>query len=343
MTLILCACAGVAFADVPPAPVEPPSTDTTKDATKAAPAVSSQEYLAWGITGEGALTAWVKAYDDGRVEVVATTPKIMVAGGGGVWSFVDVRTPSKLLDCECIFEKPDADPEKGDCQTTGEVNQFRLVDALSGRVLKDYGMASMDGNNSDYGFLETWAGFVGSAEQVAFVSSTTDGFACGAHGSVSYSFSAIDLVTGKVIAEDTQMEALQKEVEDLRAKAAVEFKANAEETMLEPEEDPAKEGGALTMVYPIYPSADAAPMWRYQFTRDACYACSDGRWNSYSVSAWVEADKPPKGLVSKLSAPPAAIQKAWAEVKINDSSRGWTALTLDDAAKAKLLAAMKAP
>jgi hypothetical protein len=281
----------------------------------------------------------VRAHSDGRAEVLATAPYVMVAGGGGVWRLVEGRVSSKLLDCECFFENPDADADKGECTTTGEVNHYKLTDALSGKVLATYGTTTTD--NRSFGELETWAGIVGSAGAAVFVATTTDGFACGAHGSITSGLDLIDLSTGASLLDRAAMESAQKAAPDLRAKAAEAFKLHAEVTLID--DVPADQaGGALTMVYPIYPDASAAPQWRYQFTRDACYACSDGRWDSYSVSEWVDSPNVPKGMPAASPAP-AAVQKAWAEVNANNDTRGFSALTLDDAAAAKLLAAMKAP
>ena len=43
---------------------------------------------------------------------------------------------------------------------------------------------------------------------------------------------------------------------------------------------------------------------------DACYACSNGTWSSYTSAAWVDADDAPELFTSIASAIPAPVAKA---------------------------------
>ncbi len=335
ISLILCALCALLLITAPAAAQTPP------DATPAH--TIERDYIAWGHDADGKPTSsWVRMFADGHAEVLATRPEVLVAHADKMWHFVQTHTPAKWLDCVCMMDAEDWDKAlaSGKCFTDGKLNALELQDLVSGKTVYKYSALPAGMATTEFATAEAAAGIAGNAGPRLFIITTDDMFACGAHGSIQNNFVSLDLATGAVAPLD--LPAIQAALPDLRAKAAEKFTARGEDAGLEPPENPADRGGTLSLVHPVYPSPKASPAWRYQFTLDACYACGDGLWSSYSISEWIESDKTPPGLTA-LTPAPAAVHQAWSLAKTSGEERGWSEVTADPAAKAKLLEIFRKP
>ena len=160
---------------------------------------------------------------------------------------------------------------------------------------------------------------LGSVGPYALVSSSTFENTCGAHGNTTAGFLAVDLARGRLdtLLDSAAAAALAASQKD-RIVAA--FKADTEQLAVVDHPD----STMLTMLIPSYAGGRFA--LAEQFTADACYACGDERWSSYTRSVRLPAaDLPPK-LAPYATLPP-EVQAAF-RILSPDSGAGWSTLTL---------------
>lgn len=338
--LILCAlCALFLFpaAAQAPAPTPAPTPDATPAHT------IERDYIAWGHDADNKPTSsWVRTFADGHSEVLATRPDVLVAHTDKLWHFVETHAPAKWLDCECMMSEEDWEKAAaaGKCLTDGKLNTTELQDLVSGKVAYKYSALPAGMATTEFATADGGASIVGNTGPHLLIVTGDEMFACGAHGSHNSTFVAFDMDKAAVAPLD--LAAIKAAVPDLQAEAAKNFTARAEDAGLDPAEESTKSGGALSLVQPIYKDAKAAPTWRYQFTLDACYACGDAVWSSYSVSEQLESDKTPPGFTA-LTAAPSGVQQAWALAKTHGEERGWSEITADPEVKAKMLEIFRKP
>lgn len=131
-----------------------------------------------------------------------------------------------------------------------------------------------------------------SAGPYLFVRRSAWAYHCGAHGSSSHRFVVLDARTGGSATIDVDPG------DDDRQRAWTE---------LESQDVFATGPGELTptLYRPVF-GADGVAM-EYQWTAETCYACSDGRWDSYTVSARVRSRNVPDAIRRVLDVPGEAL------------------------------------
>ncbi len=138
---------------------------------------------------------------------------------------------------------------------------------------------------------------IGSVGPYTFVKTTTYAFTCGAHGHAAMHFAVTDLDGGRAVDVVAELGG-ERLVAQLAPLAVEAFRARPESLGAGPF---TPESVAVTA---------AAPRWRdgrlviaLQYTSDACYACGDGLWSSYTVSTWADAPVVPPRLQGWVDTP----------------------------------------
>jgi hypothetical protein len=80
----------------------------------------------------------------------------------------------------------------------------------------------------------------------------------------------------------------------------------------------------MTMWLPGYDPKSGRLRPELQFTARACYACSDGRWDSYTVSTTVTSERVPAALESYETLP-APVRDWWSETIVAARESGGAA------------------
>jgi hypothetical protein len=160
------------------------------------------------------------------------------------------------------------------------------------------------------------AELLGSVGPLVFVRTSVWSFACGAHGGNTDSLVVLDLAArrGAALLDDSARAALERAY---RAEAAVAYKADTSG-----EQPFSLDSSALTMLIPRLTGARLT--LTYQFTADACYACSDQRWSSYTRSVRLPARELPPALALYADIP-LEVQTAFRIQRVAaDSGAGWS-------------------
>jgi len=147
---------------------------------------------------------------------------------------------------------------------------------------------------------EEGTSIVASMGPYAFLFTSAYSYSCGAHGNRVASFLVMDVRTGRAVDLVGLMggEPLVAQVAP-QARAAFHARPDSLGTPFEPD------SVRVTMVAPVWRRGSLALL--FQFTSEACYACSDGAWSSYFVSEWIPTPVVPPDLRSWAAAPdPAA-------------------------------------
>jgi hypothetical protein len=170
------------------------------------------------------------------------------------------------------------------------------------------------------------AELLGSVGPLAFVRAWRWSYACGAHGTTGMTFAVLNLARrGDTVAlwSDSARAALADRFRDA---AAARFKADT--TGGAPFQ---ADSGAVTLALPRFPAGQRRLALEYQITADACYACSDGAWSSYSRSVRLPA--PPRDTVPLPAAllpyadTPLEVVAAF-RMQPPDSAAGWSEVAL---------------
>jgi hypothetical protein len=144
---------------------------------------------------------------------------------------------------------------------------------------------------------------VASIGPLVFIEESTYTYACGVHGIVARSFLVWDLDQNRSV---DLVAALPKET----VRAAIEA---AEPLLADDTSDPVfGDARTITEVLPDFASPGGLapgkpPRFMAQVTAGTCYACSDGRWSSYSRSVRVEIAPPPEILARHTAVPEAVV------------------------------------
>ncbi len=161
---------------------------------------------------------------------------------------------------------------------------------------------------------------LGSVGPYAFVTSRLYQFGCGAHGNTAENFHVMNLATGR---EDTLLDsaAAAAVAQAAREKIVAAFKADTSEGARSVDHP---DSARLTLLIPSWAGGRLAVA--EQFTAEACYACSDGRWDDYSRSVRMPAEQLPPRLAPYATVPP-EIQAAF-RILTPDSGAGWSTITM---------------
>lgn len=124
---------------------------------------------------------------------------------------------------------------------------------------------------------------VASLGPYLFVEESQYAYACGAHGSTTMGFLVWDIEHGRPV----DVVSTLPKARELRAQAAARFAADEKELG-----GPFGEGPpSITEIVPVV--EDHRLGFEAQLTIDTCYACSDGKWSSYTRSVRVRTPPPP--------------------------------------------------
>lgn len=277
------------------------STETALErAVEAAAAEAPPQWLVWSVEGEVAKTELRDA--DG---VVATAPGIWIGAGEHLWRYNQIKVDVEQPDCDC--------GPSGDCTTSVGLDLGEL--AAPGRPALVMPPSDFIGEGAQSSTVQ----LVGSVGPYAFTTACVWSYVCGAaHGGTVCTESIWDLRTGE------QLDPHDVTLERLRGDAAVQFVYDSFDDEQEASQLQS-EDVVLVNVLPLY-EGDFHPRLEEHYTAATCYACSDGEWDSYTVSArrtvdtlppaferWFAANPPPAG------APPTGL-------------RGWSVMPPTEAA-----------
>jgi hypothetical protein len=185
----------------------------------------------------------------------------------------------------------------------GSTTRLELVPVAGGPSIEIVsGLADAGGTGEEMADAELQhaAHITAALGRYFFVSESTFSYSCGAHGNTTASASVFDLETGGpvTLVDEATLDAS-------RDKARADFVRSAAEVG-DPSEDAAAEIHLATSE-PIW--SDGGVTMRHLFWIDACYACSDGAWSSYSRTSVVDDPALPAAF-SLLPTPPAPVT-AW--------------------------------
>ena len=260
-------------------------------ASAAGPEDFAESYIVWGIDKSGNNTSQWIGGNGPNYKVLVIRTGAFLAADNALWEVAQDRVPMKLCE-EC-------DPAQGKCTKYGTgQNEFDIELALR-RLGSDQKIVLIDwatGSDLLVGYHRdiTLLGLIGP---YLFVMHQDYQMTCGAaHGNMSAEFFVWDLG-----AKSKAVLYSGPEIRAVRAKDQVRafqrLKANDWEGRAASELE-------FTAIHPQW-SKQSLELG-YQFTGEACYACSDGLWESYSRSEIVDAHSIPKKL-QPFAEPPAAI------------------------------------
>ena len=153
---------------------------------------------------------------------------------------------------------------------------------------------------------------VGSVGPYLFLEDSSYEYSCGAHGNSGMEATIWNAEKGESI---QLREDELGDLDPLRAQAAT--------ALFNPEnefEDTTHLN--LTEFVPSY-TPEATLNLGLQFTTATCYACSDGRWGSYTKSSLVKATSLPSSL-ARYASPPSAV-RAFQAAHPSETISGWSA------------------
>ncbi len=269
-----------------------------------------------------ALVTRVLREQGGKLEVVGELPGALVVADEQVWAITTTATPRPHYRCpDC--SAPDVAPECYD--TLGEQVevsrpglQLATLDKAKLTTLNLFDEPSPEDNAGDYDEA-LWP--MAQVGPYLFVHGSLYRYACGAaHGNSGQDFAVIDVRTGQPV--QLLSEAERAKLYAVQAPQAAKLLAQSDAL---DEEDRAPEKLELTMLAPRV-SGQAVSM-TYQFTMPSCYACSDGAWSSYTVSASVEADAVPEALAPHTTISPALASYLAQPTSDRLMGRGWSVAT----------------
>jgi len=274
-----------AEAEAEGAVAEPPDPDATRASRPAADDPRARPLLVWGRDAGGHdRSLWLERADDGGWDVIEAGAAV-VAFDDGLWEVVVDELPVHTgLTCDLLGE------EATGSEGAGTLARLERIDAPGTRVVL---RPDEEGAREAADWLEhvTLEGAVGP---YLFVHRSTHSYHCGAHGGSTDDFLVWDASGEKVVSlyGEEQLASLDRTMRDDALEA------------LTGGPDPAYLFGddlTRTLLRPIYDRTGTLRI-EHQLTGGTCYACSDGNWDSYTVSTHVRTDVVPDVLLpwSKL-------------------------------------------
>lgn len=247
-------------------------------AAQSEPRLSQSGALVWATDGSGtAATFRLRIDPDGSIREERTSG-ILVAARGEIfrWSARQVPVPTGLA-CESFGETGAPEPGTG-----------TLVSLVPVRT--DAASHPMSVSRPDYAQGLEVNMFTESVELTAslgpylFVHQNVFSYTCGAHGGEYHDAFVFDAESGRRVALYAAAEEKQLEREFAgQALHALDAEQILPGTPL-----------TLTASHPVYD--DAGLRMDHQWTANTCYACSDGQWDSYTMSTHVTSVDMPKAL-----------------------------------------------
>lgn len=271
-------------------------------------------YVAWSADSTGALSAWI----DGRGQVVATRPEVVVAAGGALWAVREEEGRAKGSDCRCT--EPHNHEPVAACAITEPVPVVALVDMVSGR--REMLLREPSFPPSDFAYAPPSQGMraTGSVGPYLFVESWISPYACGgAHGGHEVTRRIVDVREAArgvdLVAGDT-LRLLAEQAE--RARQAL----IAEAIAWVPLQD-----FAFTALEPAW-QADGRLEMGYRFAAGSCWACGDEHSSGYMRSTRVSGPIP--APLAPWASAPEPVRRYWAQHPPR-AAAGWSEVASDDA------------
>jgi len=248
----------------------------------AAPARAEVSYLVASSTGEGWETHWLRV-GPGGVEVLATAPHLILFADGELWAWRTYRF--QVPTCSC--PDPGGDLLSLDEPGCGEApggDALQLVGLVGGEQREVVGIR---GEESEGGERQS-VSLLGMLGPLLLLRVDLNALGCGIHGTIQSRFVAFHAGLGREVdllsADEIGRIQLRERTEAWQAlrrdSAAYPIESAADITHSATLAD--LRSDALTL--------------RHQFTADACFECSDGRWSSGTRSVRVTAREVPARL-----------------------------------------------
>ena len=252
--------------------------------------------LIWGRDADGgAYTWWLEP--EGRDEWdVIEAEGVYVADGQSLWQWSTQLEELPLgMDCELFDEGPEA--AFGDTGRTGTGMRAQLErvggDERITVVEPDHRMALDSADYSERVWLE------GSVGPVLFVRRSAYEYSCGAHGGEAHTYLPFDAALREPVA-----------LYDTESITTLARRLGPAAWQVMQEDTPFAEGPddlSLTAQRPVF-GEDGGLAIEHQLTGSTCYACGDGRWDSYTTSAQVRDATLPDALTVHADYPAEAVR-----------------------------------
>lgn len=296
-----------ATTDAPPAAVE-----------QAEQAEQQPHWLVWHVSATGAhSTDLVDA-----TGVVASAPGIWVGAGERLWRYNAITLDVERPDCDCEMQAMRENTDDAECRTSVGVDLGELA---------AHGVTPLLAPPADFlgeGVESSSVEVVGTVGPYAFVSACVSSYVCGAaHGGVVCTQAIWDLRSS------AEINVYDLAPDRLRGEEVVTFMYDAHDDEHSAAETQV-EDVALVALRPLF-EGSYQPRLEEQYTAATCYACSDGQWDSYTVSARRTVDVLPAMLEKWLgeNAPPPGTSAG--------TMRGWSVMPATDAAAEEFRAAAR--
>jgi hypothetical protein len=300
--LLICAAIGLSLGLAACQSGSPASIET--NASPVEPA--AEHFLAWWSVEEGGYaTALVRSSRDGEAEVIAEGAGLYIATSDAIWAWDERVVTTSQVDCECMMEA-NATGAEMDCSVPRDIVAADLVQVDGDQTIEAFPVqAKYEGE------VEPSPRVTGSSGPYITTVDCSYGYWCGAHGNVECAFKAWNLDTAAPMEPDAFVDTLSRPNQIALLNGEPRDETISEDDLV-----------GLVSVKPTW-SADGVCQLDALYSAGACYACSDGEWSSYTVSATHE-DATPK---VELEPAPQAVVDVWSGTS---GGRGWSRLTADE-------------
>jgi hypothetical protein len=270
----------------------------------AAPGAEARAVLVWHWSprpahDEGAptvRTVWLEPDGAGGVRVAGERAELVFAAGERLWVWREQPIEVETCDCECV----EGGGEGGaGCARREPAREGVLVEL--GGAGAQVALTEAQGGSCEDGIGESscQALPLGGVGPYLFVGDVCHEYACGAaHGDFGWTFTVLDLETGKPVD-------LLTPAERAELAAAADAEARRELTPEDPELGGMLEDELELTLYRPRLDGDHVTL-EVQMTAHVPYAASDGNWHAYTASAMVDAPRLPAAFAAWRAVPAAA-------------------------------------
>lgn len=238
---------------------------------------SSSGALVWTHdTGGAGTTFRLHAQTDGTVAAEPIDGIVLAVRGKLFrWSAREVPVPTGL-DCAAVGFG--GHPEPGSATRVSLASLSSSAAAIS--VSKPDYAEALEANMYDQSVA-----LDASLGPYLFVHTSLFSYSCGAHGGQTHDFFVLDAETGRRVTSLYDAAGQAQLDRDLGTQALRTLQAD--QTLF---------GTSVTLTesYPVF--GDAGLTMNHQWTGTTCYACSDGEWDSYTVSTHIATSELPPAL-----------------------------------------------
>jgi hypothetical protein len=274
---------------------------------------TAEYFLVWWSVEEGGhTTALVKSDSGGDMSIVAEGDGLFIAADSALWSWEEREVPTTQTECGCLMEAETNDTEPS-CKVSRDVKVAEIVEVDGERSFTvNEGAGTYDGE------YDPNPSPIGSSGPFLMSVNCAYGYFCGAHGNVECSYHAWNLEAGTELSTDELVVPLSKADQIALLNEEPRDEVINEEILM-----------GLVSVRPSW-SSEGAVSLDASYAAAACYACSDGEWSSYTVTARHD---DARAKVELEAAPPAVVE-VW---NTSTDSRGWSRLPAAEVERASSL------